>query len=88
MSQLERFSSIYERASERKGGVKGLEALLPGCLSAADIRQYDDAELLSLMSRRVFQCGFVWRVVDNKWPEYEKAFFNFAPHKVLMLSPE
>ncbi|MDI5834008.1 DNA-3-methyladenine glycosylase I [Shewanella xiamenensis] len=88
MSQLESFSSIYARASERKGGKKGLEALLPGCLTSAEIRQYDDATLLSAMSRQVFQSGFVWRVVDNKWPAYEKSFFHFVPEKVLMLSPE
>ncbi|MGI2192655.1 DNA-3-methyladenine glycosylase I [Shewanella baltica] len=88
MSQLERFSSIYARASERKGGAAGLEALLSGCLSDDEIRQYRDAELLSAMSRQVFQSGFVWRVVVNKWPEYEKSFFGFEPHKVLMLSPE
>ena len=59
MSQLERFSSIYARASERKGGATGLEALLSGCLSDDEIRQYRDAELLSAMSRQVFQSGFV-----------------------------
>ena len=88
MSQIEAFSAIYQRACGRKGGKAALATLLPANLTAAEITQYSDAQLLSVMSRQVFQSGFVWRVVVNKWPAYEKAFFGFEPHKVLMLSPE
>lgn len=88
MRQLERFSAIYARAAERKGGKAGLESLMSAGLEDAQISQYSDAQLLSAMSRQVFQSGFVWRVVVNKWPAYEKAFFDFEPTKVLMLSPE
>jgi 3-methyladenine DNA glycosylase Tag len=88
MSQLESFASIYQRASDRKGGDEGLESLLSGSLTEDEIGQYRDAELLSEMSKKVFQSGFVWRIVDHKWPAYQKAFFNFEPTKVLMLSPE
>ena len=88
MSQLESFASIYQRASDRKGGDKCLESLLSGSLTEDEIGQYKDAELLSEMSKKVFQSGFIWRIVENKWPAYQEAFFNFDPHKVLMLSPE
>ncbi len=86
---MESFAKIYQRACERKGGEIALTCLMPQVLSDESIKlRYRDAELLSELSRKVFQCGFVWRVVDNKWPAYEKAFFDFEPHKVLMLSPE
>ncbi|WP_281212976.1 DNA-3-methyladenine glycosylase I [Shewanella insulae] len=88
MARLESFDSIYQRACERKGGEQGLATRLPEVLPEAKIAQYSDAELLSELSKKVFQSGFVWRVVDNKWPAYEVAFFNFEPQKVLMLSPE
>ncbi|WP_434930892.1 DNA-3-methyladenine glycosylase I [Shewanella sp. HL-SH5] len=88
MAKLEKFADIVLRACERKGGMAAVEALLPNTLSSSEIAQYSDAQLLSAMSKRVFQSGFVWRVVDNKWPAYEKAFFDFEPQKVLMLSPE
>ncbi|MEC4725885.1 DNA-3-methyladenine glycosylase I [Shewanella sp. D64] len=88
MSQLESFASIYQRASDRKGGDESLESLLSGSLTEDEIGQYKDAELLSEMSKKVFQSGFVWRIVDNKWPAYQEAFFNFDPSKVLMLSHE
>lgn len=90
MSQQESFSAIFQRASDRKGGDEGLESLLStnANLSVDEIGQYRDAQLLSEMSKKVFQSGFVWRIVENKWPAYEKAFFGFEPMKVLMLSPE
>ena len=88
MSQIEKFAAIYARASQRKGGDEGLEALLPGSLSPQELTQYSDAQLLSELSKKVFQSGFVWRIVEAKWPEYEQAFFGFEPFKVLMLSPE
>ncbi|MCZ4338411.1 DNA-3-methyladenine glycosylase I [Shewanella colwelliana] len=88
MTHLESFATIYQRACERKGGEQSLQLLLPQSHNMAEIAQYSDAELLSELSRKVFQCGFVWRIVDNKWPAYERAFFDFEPHKVLMLSPE
>ena len=31
------------------------------------------------MTRSVFQAGFSWRVIDNKWSGFESAFHGFAP---------
>ena len=80
---LEKFSDIWARACERKGGSAAVKSLLPDTLDADEISEYTDAQLLSVMSKRVFPSGFVWRVVDNKWPAYEKAFFDFEPMKML-----
>lgn len=85
---MESFEQIYERACERKGGKDALQLLMPPVIESEIIEQYSDAQLLSEMSKKVFQCGFVWRIVENKWSAYEQAFFNFDPQKVLMLSPE
>lgn len=88
MNKPEAFDEIYARASERKGGPERLESLLPEVLTPDELQQYSDAELLSAMSKQVFQSGFVWKVVEQKWPLYQQAFFDFEPSKVLMLSPE
>lgn len=90
MSQQESFAAIYQRASDRKGGDDGLESLMSANadLTVDEMGQYNDGQLLSEMSKKVFQSGFVWRIVENKWPAYEQAFFGFNPMKVLMLSPE
>ncbi|QDF73709.1 MULTISPECIES: DNA-3-methyladenine glycosylase I [Shewanella] len=88
MARQETFDSLYQRACERKGGELGLAERLPEVITQSQIAQYSDAELLSELSKKVFQSGFVWRIVENKWPAYEEAFFGFEPHKILMLSPE
>ncbi|QLE87481.1 DNA-3-methyladenine glycosylase I [Shewanella sp. Scap07] len=84
----ESFATIYQRACERKGGEEQLQLLLAQWQTPLALAELSDAELLSQMSKKVFQSGFVWRVVDNKWPAYQQAFFDFEPHKVLMLSPD
>src|SRR5258708_3998707 len=43
---------------------------------------------LAQMTRCIFQAGFVWRVVDQKWNDFEDVFFGFPPQKIVMLSPE
>jgi hypothetical protein len=46
-----------------------------------------DDRWLAQMTRCVFQAGFVWRVIDHKWDDFEDVFFGFSPHKIVMLSP-
>ncbi len=85
---VEQFSSIYQRAADRKGGSAALEALTRQPLSAAQLKSYSNADWLSAFSKKVFQSGFVWRVVEQKWPGFREVFFDFAPEKILLLSDE
>jgi len=85
---VEKFSSIYQRAAERKGGTAALEALTRQPLSPAQLKNYSNADWLSAFSKKVFQSGFVWRVVEQKWPGFREVFFDFAPEKILLLSDE
>lgn len=34
------------------------------------------------MSRAIFTAGLNWRMVENKWPDFRRAFDDFAPAKV------
>ena len=40
------------------------------------------------MTKVVNQAGFSWKVIENKWPEFEEAFFGFDPEKLALVSPE
>lgn len=86
--KIESFASIYQRAADRKGGADAVEALLPQSLTSDEYQEYSDDRLLSAMSKQIFQSGFVWKVVEAKWPAYEQAFFGFDPVKILLMSPE
>ena len=88
MQNLEKFKAIYQRACQRKGGPDALEALLDEPLSANDIANIGDDRFLAEFSKKVFQSGFVWRVVRNKWPDFERVFFEFNIEKVLLIPDE
>ncbi|HVK98482.1 MAG TPA: DNA-3-methyladenine glycosylase I [Dongiaceae bacterium] len=82
------FKKIHTRALERKGGPKALAAWLPELKSKAQLSRIPDHRYLAEMARCVFQAGFVWRVIDQKWPGFEAAFFGFKPDKLILMAPE
>ena len=61
---------------------------MPAVKSAMALARTGDDRWLSQMTRCIFQAGFVWRVVDRKWDDFEEVFFGFPPEKILLLSPE
>jgi len=75
------FAGIYAIASARKGGDAALEALIAehAPKSKAEIAATPDDRILAMMSERVFQAGFNWRVVANMWEGFEVAFHGFDP---------
>lgn len=85
---MEAFKKIHTRALERKGGPKGLAVWLPTPKTKAQLVRIPDHRYVAEMARCVFQAGFVWRVIDQKWPDFETVFFKFAPEKLVLLSPE
>lgn len=85
---MEDFGAIYQQACDRKGGEAEVAALLPKVRSSSAIADTGDDRFLSEMTRCVFQAGFVWRVVNQKWDDFEDVFFGFPPEKIVMLSPE
>ena len=82
MAQVERFASIYQRAIERKGGEAQLRLLLGHSLTSAELLRYSDDDWLEAFTKKVFQSGFVWRVVENKWPGFREVFFDFCIVKI------
>lgn len=80
------FAWLYQHALERKG--EGLELLLPTCLDNKQIAAKTDAEVFSVLSRRVFRSGLKHSVVDAKWSAFEEVFFGFDPRKVALMSDE
>lgn len=85
---MEKFAAIHQRACERKGGPGALKKLLPKVRSPRALAGTGDDRYLAQMTRCVFQAGFVWRVVDHKWDDFEDVFFGFPPEKIVLLSPD
>ncbi|MFA0086437.1 DNA-3-methyladenine glycosylase I [Vibrio sp. 10N.261.51.F12] len=85
---MEKFSSIYARAAERKGGEIALESLVNKPLSTSELLAIPDDRWLAAFTMKVFQCGISWQVVRNKWANFEDVFFQFRVNPLLMLSDE
>ena len=83
-----KFSKILERAEARKNGAAGLNLFLPKVASEKKLITLGDDRYLSAMTKTINQAGFSWKVIENKWPEFEEAFFGFDLHKLGLLTPE
>ncbi|MBU3006198.1 DNA-3-methyladenine glycosylase I [Paraglaciecola arctica] len=88
LSNLETFKQIQQRACERKGGPQALSAIIDKPLDSHELMQIGDDRFLAEFTKKVFQSGFVWRVVTNKWPDFERVFFDFVIEKVLLIPDE
>lgn len=84
------FRNIETRAIKRKGGEKALKALLPTkeIQSPKKIEKISDDRFLSAMTKGVFQAGFNWKVIENKWDGFEEAFWNFNINRCAFISPD
>ena len=76
------FKTIRARAAKRKGGEAALMKLLPEVASPKALATLGDDRMLAEMARRIFSAGFVWSVIENKWPAFEKAFLGFEPKRL------
>ena len=80
------FSEIWARAVAMKGGEEALRDVLPQ--PEPSWAEATDDRFLSQMTRCVFQAGFVWRIIEQKWPGFEEAFLGFDIQKLLSMAPE
>ncbi|PAQ01404.1 DNA-3-methyladenine glycosylase I [Mesorhizobium mediterraneum] len=77
------FQKVRARAAKRKGGEAALASLLGPMPDNAAVADITDDRILSTMAERVFAAGFVWRVIEQKWPGFEEAFLGFEPKRLL-----
>jgi 3-methyladenine DNA glycosylase Tag len=76
------FKAIRARAAKRKGGEAALASLLPKVPSQKALARVTDDRVLAEMAQRIFSAGFVWSVIEKKWPGFEAAFLGFEPKRL------
>tara|TARA_Y100001001_G_scaffold2482_1_gene2963 strand:+ start:97 stop:765 length:669 start_codon:yes stop_codon:yes gene_type:complete len=82
------FSRIHDQAINHKGGADALNALLPPVAGRDELEARGDDRYLAELTRCIFKAGFVWRVIENKWPDFEAAFEGFVPLYWQQVPPE
>jgi len=82
---METFETIFHRAAHRHGGEEALREKVASRHVGSNVEivsePKSDDRWLSEFSKRIFQSGFNWKVVENKWDGFEKAFWEFDPAK-------
>ncbi len=74
---MEKFSTIYHRAAQRHGSEDALEKRLTENTGPYNPEPKSDDRWLSEFTKRVFQAGFSWKVIETKWDGFEENFWKF-----------
>lgn len=85
---MESFNSIYQRALERKGGEKALRQLISKPSSTECLKALSGDDWLEEFTRKIFQCGFYWHVINHKWAGFREVFWNFDIEKLMLMPPD
>lgn len=85
---LTSFEDLFEIAAARKGGAAEFEKMLPKIKKPAQLAKIPEDRWLAQMTRSIFQAGFNWKVIDNKWPGFEEAFEGFDVGRWSMMSDD
>jgi len=85
---MKNFEEIYQRAADRKGSEAELKKLTHvKTKTAKQLAAIPDDRYLSSITKAVFNAGFVWRVIENKWEGFEQAFWGFNINRCAFMSP-
>jgi len=88
MSSYKSFSSVIERAIKRKGGKENLYSLLSEKPTNERLLSQTESYYLEQMTKCIFKSGFVWQVIDSKWPTFLQAFHDFDMSRLMRLSDD
>ena len=80
------FDELYAIAAERKGGAEALEELFP--LPDPKVTEIPEDRWLANLTKCIFQAGFNWKVIENKWDGFEAAFHGFDVDRCAFLHDE
>ncbi|MDA5093199.1 DNA-3-methyladenine glycosylase I [Aliiroseovarius sp. KMU-50] len=83
---MQRLETIRARAIARKGE-EAFEAAMPAA-SNVELSELGDDRILSAFARGVFQAGFSWKVIEQKWPGFEAAFHGFDVGRNALMSDD
>lgn len=82
------FDELVEMAVAYRGSADEVLSLMPDIRSTDEIAQMGDDRILAAMAQSVFQAGFSWKVIRNKWPGFEEAFEGFVPVRWKFMSDD
>lgn len=88
IKNIKTFEEIYERAVKRKGEENLLSLIDASIKTPAQLKAINADRYLSTMTKAIFKAGFVWKIIEYKWPGFEEAFWNFNVNRCAWMSPD
>lgn len=85
---MRNFDEILEIAADRKGGRDMVESMLSKPINTADLAAMTEDRWLSVLTKCIFQAGFNWKVIENKWGGFETAFEGFDVGRCAFMDDE
>ncbi len=79
---------LFDLAAEHRGSRDVIEDMMPSVKPPEDIAGLSDDRILAGMTKAIFQAGFNWKVIENKWPGFEEAFEGFDPVRWKFMSDD
>ena len=85
---MDEFESVLERAAARHGGETEVEKRLHKVKTPRQLAAIKDDRWLAEISKCIFRAGFVWKIIEAKWPGFEEAFEGFDLTRVAHFSDD
>jgi 3-methyladenine DNA glycosylase Tag len=82
------FEELEELANTHHGSAAAVAEKLSRPKPASELTAIPDDRWLAGMAKAVFSAGFVWKVIEAKWEEFEAAFDGFDPGRVALYSDD
>ena len=82
------FDEIFAISADRHDGAVALEAKLSDSLPTQNVTELPEEHWLAVMTKCVFQAGFNWKVIENKWAGFETAFDGFDVGRCAFMDDE
>ena len=82
------FKKLKQLAEKRKGGPDKLQSLLSPIENPKKWSKKPASFFLAQMTKGVFQAGFSWKVIENKWDGFEAVFLDFDEKALIDLPDE
>lgn len=82
------FDEIHAIAADRHGGADALNSQLTKPTTPEQLAAITEDRWLSTLTKCVFQAGFNWKVIENKWGGFETAFDGFDVGKCAFMDDE
>ena len=85
---MKSWSALCEQALSFHPDMSLEHMMGPSPLSSDQLLALSDAQVFSIMTRRIFRAGLKHSLVDAKWPAFESVFYGFNPEAVQEMSDE